>query len=69
MVVAEMPKTDSQDPVARCEDEAAGAGEQPEDQERLTVHLPSFGRLLMEAPLEPGDLPERDRTPMRDVAL
>ncbi len=26
--------------------------------ERLS-RIPSFGRLLMEAPLEPGDLPER----------
>jgi antitoxin Phd len=29
--------------------------------ERLS-RVPSFGRLLMSAPLEPGDLPERDRT-------
>lgn len=38
------------------------------DWERLS-HVPSFGRLLMSAPLEPGDLPERSRTPMRDAGL
>ena len=38
------------------------------DWERLS-NVPSFGRLLMSAPLEPGDLPPRDRTPMRDVDL
>jgi antitoxin Phd len=38
------------------------------DWERLS-HVPSFGRLLMSAPLEPGDLPERNRTPMRDAGL
>jgi antitoxin Phd len=32
-------------------------------------NVPSFGRLLMSAPLEQGDLPERDRTPMRDAGL
>ena len=31
--------------------------------------VPSFGRLLMAAPLESGDLQERDRTPMRDAGL
>jgi antitoxin Phd len=31
--------------------------------------VPSFGRLLMSAPLEVGDLPERNRTPMRDAGL
>jgi antitoxin Phd len=31
--------------------------------------VPSFGRLLMAAPLESGDLQERDRTPMRDSGL
>ena len=30
-----------------------------EEWERLS-RVPSFGRLLMAAPLEPGDLPERD---------
>ena len=38
------------------------------DWERLS-RVPSFGRLLMSAPLEPGDLPERNRTPMRDPGL
>jgi prevent-host-death family protein len=33
--------------------------------ERLS-QVPSFGRLLMAAPIEPGDLPERDRSPLRD---
>lgn len=36
--------------------------------ERLS-NVPSFGRLLMSAPLEPGDLPERNRSPMRDPGL
>lgn len=36
--------------------------------ERLS-RVPSFGRLLMSVPLEPGDLPERDRTPPRDAGL
>jgi antitoxin Phd len=31
--------------------------------------VPSFGRLLMSAPVEGGDLPERDRSPMREVEL
>jgi prevent-host-death family protein len=38
------------------------------DWERLS-HVPSFGRLLMSAPLEPGDLPERDRALLRDAGL
>jgi antitoxin Phd len=38
------------------------------DWERLS-QVPSFGRLLMSAPLEPGDLPPRHRTPMRDAGL
>ena len=29
--------------------------------------IPSFGRLLMSAPIEPGDLPERDQTPIRQT--
>ncbi len=29
--------------------------------------VPSFGQLLMSAPIEPGDLPERDRSPLREV--
>ncbi len=36
--------------------------------ERLS-HVPSFGRLLMSAPLEPGDLPERDRAGLREADL
>lgn len=39
-----------------------------EEWQRLS-HVPSFGRLLMAAPLEPEDLPERDRTPLRDPTL
>jgi antitoxin Phd len=31
--------------------------------------VPSFGRLLMSAPVAPGDLPERDRSPMRETEL
>lgn len=31
--------------------------------------VPSFGRLLMAVPLQPSELPERDRTPMRDAGL
>jgi len=38
------------------------------DWERLS-RVPSFGRLLMAAPLEQGDLPRRDRAPMRDAGL
>ena len=36
--------------------------------ERLT-HVPSFGRLLMSAPIEPRDLPRRNRKPIRRVKL
>jgi antitoxin Phd len=36
--------------------------------QRLST-VPSFGRLLMAAPIEPGDLPERDRTPLREAGL
>ena len=36
--------------------------------ERLT-QVPSFGRLLMSAPIAPGDLPRRNRTPTRRVKL
>lgn len=35
-----------------------------EEWKRLS-RLPSFGRLLMTAPLEKGDLPKRSRKPMR----
>ena len=38
------------------------------DWERLS-RVPSFGLLLMAAPLEAQDLVERDRTPMRDAGL
>jgi antitoxin Phd len=38
------------------------------DWERLS-RVPSFGRLLMSAPFEPGDLPERGKAPLRDVGL
>ena len=34
-----------------------------EEWQRLS-NVPSFGRLLMSSPLEDGDLPERDRTPL-----
>jgi antitoxin Phd len=37
-----------------------------EDWQRLSS-VPSFGRLLMSASVAPGDLPERDRSPMREV--
>jgi antitoxin Phd len=36
--------------------------------ERLS-RVPSFGRLLMSAPLEPGDVPERSRAPARSAGL
>ena len=36
--------------------------------ERLS-QVPSFGRLLMSAPTGPGDLAERDRTPLRATDL
>ncbi|MBV8773368.1 MAG: type II toxin-antitoxin system Phd/YefM family antitoxin [Deltaproteobacteria bacterium] len=32
-------------------------------------HVPSFGRLLMSAPLDKGDLPKRNRGPARRVRL
>jgi prevent-host-death family protein len=38
------------------------------DWERLS-RVPSFGRLLMAAPLERGDLPARSRSPMRNAGL
>jgi antitoxin Phd len=38
------------------------------DWERLS-NVPSFGKLLMSAPLEQGDLPERNRAPLRDAGL
>ena len=36
------------------------------DWERLS-RVPSFGRLLMSAPLKQGDLPARGQAPMRNV--
>jgi antitoxin Phd len=36
--------------------------------ERLS-RVPSFGRLLMAAPIAPDDLPARDQTPPRSVDL
>ena len=38
------------------------------DWERLS-RVPSFGRLLMAAPVEPEDLPARNRAPMRNAGL
>lgn len=32
-------------------------------------HVPSFGQLLMAAPLAKGDLPPRNQTPVRDTGL
>jgi antitoxin Phd len=34
--------------------------------ERL-AHVPSFGRLLMSAPISAEDLPERNRAPIRGI--
>jgi antitoxin Phd len=31
--------------------------------------VPSFGRLLMSAPLQEGDLPKRNRKPLRRIRL
>jgi prevent-host-death family protein len=39
-----------------------------EDWTRLS-QVPSFARLLTSAPLEPGDLPDRDETSVRDPGL
>lgn len=36
--------------------------------ERLSK-VPSFGRLLMSAPLDPEDLPTRNRAPLRNAGL
>jgi len=36
--------------------------------ERLS-QVPSFGRLLMTAPLESGDLPDRDGAPLRELEV
>jgi prevent-host-death family protein len=39
-----------------------------EEWERLS-RVPSFGRLLMAAPLDPADLPDRPADPVRDAGL
>lgn len=39
-----------------------------EEWQRLS-HVPSFGQLLMAAPLEDGDLPPRNTSPLRDTGL
>ena len=39
-----------------------------EEWQRLS-NVPSFGRLLMSVPLDPGDLPDRDGSPLRDIEL
>ena len=36
--------------------------------ERLS-RVPSFGRLMMSAPVKPRDLPRRNRAPIRDAGL
>jgi antitoxin Phd len=38
------------------------------DWQRLS-RVPSFGRLLMAAPVQSEDLPKRDRTPLRNADL
>jgi antitoxin Phd len=39
-----------------------------EEWQRL-ANVPSFGRLLMSAPTSPGDLPQRNRRPIRRAKL
>lgn len=39
-----------------------------EEWERLS-RVPSFGRLLMAAPVEDGDLPAKDTSPLREADL
>ena len=39
-----------------------------EEWQRLS-HVPSFGQLLMAAPLEKGDLPQRNAVPLHDHGL
>ena len=36
---------------------------------RRLAQVPSFGRLLMSAPLEEADVPSRSRAPLRDARL
>jgi antitoxin Phd len=38
------------------------------DWERMS-HVPSFGRLLMSAPIMEGDLPDRDMSQLREAGL
>jgi prevent-host-death family protein len=40
-----------------------------EEWERLGRRRKSFADLLIECPIEPGDLPERDQTPTREIDL
>lgn len=35
----------------------------------MLSRIASFGELLAASPIEPGDLPERDRTPPRDLGF
>lgn len=37
--------------------------------ERLEKRRMSFAQFLMSSPIEPGDIPERDQTPVRDIDL
>ena len=39
-----------------------------EEWEKLS-RVPSFGRLLMSAPIEKGDLPKRNRKPLRPISF
>jgi antitoxin Phd len=39
-----------------------------EEWKRLSS-VPSFGRLLMSAPVQDGDLPDRNRAPMREIEI
>ena len=39
------------------------------DEWNCLCQVPSFGRLLLSAPLEDSDLPPRDMSPSRDAAL
>jgi prevent-host-death family protein len=38
-----------------------------EEWRRLSASAPSFARPPMSAPVEPGDLPGRDRSPLRET--
>ena len=39
-----------------------------EEWQRLS-RVPSFGRLLMAAPVETGELPDRDSSPLREAGI